>query len=372
MLAEARTPVVMPTRPPLPPAPIRLLIGPANFAGQGWAWSRAVTRNLADTSAQCMAVSKGKLDFPVDYEVPRETYLSSKWHRDQTRYVTRNYTHVLIEAARPILGSRPPHGERCTADLPRLERAGQRVALVAHGSDVRLPSAHAERYRWSPFSDSDWSVVRSLEYNAVRNRTLFQRHSGEIYVSTPDLLDDMPGAAWLPVVVDPERWLSTRQPMSRRRPVVVHAPSNPRIKGSDLIDPIMSRLDDQGLVEYRRIEGLQPSQMPAVYHDADIILDQFRLGSYGVAAVEGMAAGRVVIGHIVGPVAERVRRQSGLELPVVDADPDNLADVLGEILADRDRARAYARAGVDFVREVHDGRRSAHILAPFLGVDVEV
>ena len=138
------------------------------------------------------------------------------------------------------------------------------------------------------------------------------------------------------------------------------------MKGSDLIDPIMESLAQRGLITYRRVEGVDPADMPAVYRDADIVLDQFRVGSYGVAACEAMAAGRIVVGHIAHHVRDRVAADTGLELPIVGATPDTIEQVVLDLIAHPERGRAVAARGPAFVEMVHDGRWSAEALADFV------
>ena len=355
----------LPERPPVKGTSVRLLIGPANFAGQGWQWSRAVERELPDVGAETYAFVKGSLDFPVDYGVPVATYANSaRWQEDQERHVLATYTHVLVEAERPILGTR--YGSTCDGELPVLLNAGIKVGFIAHGSDVRIPSRHVRENEWSPFVDTEWEVVPILERNATRNVEILAGYDGHLFVSTPDLLDYVPRSSWCPVIVERSVWATDDGVLERPVPVVVHAPSKDRIKGSDVIDPIMQDLSHRGLVEYRRIGGVPPSQMPAFYRSADIVLDQFRIGSYGVAACEGMAAGRVVVGHVTPWVRRRVRELTGTDLPVVEATPDILAEVVLGLLETRAEAAAVAKAGLAFVDDVHDGRRSAMALAPFL------
>jgi len=52
---------------------------------------------------------------------------------------------------------------------------------------------------------------------------------------------------------------------------------------------------------------------------------------------------------------------------VIEANPRTLAAVVEQLLDDRDAARKAAAQGPGFVAEVHDGRRSAQVLATFLG-----
>ncbi|MEV0289355.1 glycosyltransferase [Kribbella sp. NPDC050820] len=346
-------------------APVRLLVGPANFAGQGTRWARALEERAPDTLATSFAFFRGVLDYPVDYGVPARTYRRHRrWQLNFYNHVVRNYTHVLIEAARPIFG--PLHGPDAAGDIQHLISKGLHLGLMAHGSDVRVPSRHVELEPWSPFPDLEDETVELLERNATRAVELFTSYPGPVYVSTPDLLDYVPNAAWCPVVVDVDTWRSDAPVLAHEKPVVAHAPSKSAMKGSELIDPIMERLAQRGLITYRRVEGVDPADMPAVYRDADIVLDQFRVGSYGVAACEAMAAGRIVVGHIAQHVRDRVAADTGLELPIVDATPDTVEQVVLDLIAHPERARAVAARGPAFVEQVHDGRRSAETLAAFV------
>jgi len=354
------------TWPRRPEAGTRLIVGPANFAGQGNAWARAVEKHVPDTGAVCFALHvAGGFSFPDDYTVtPAVFRRNRRWQRDQFAYIVANYTHVLLEAGRTL-----------TADLHHLdpfreakafEKAGLRVAMMSHGSDSRSPAHHAMRFSWSPYRDPEWHEVPRLQHQAETFAGRLRHFDGPVFVSTPDLLDDLPFARWCPVVVDHEAWSGGGPVLAGARPVVVHAPSNSRIKGTPLVDAAMAPLDAAGLVEYRRPERLSAAEMPDTYKGADIVLDQFLLGSYGVAACEAMAAGRAVVGNVTPENRARVLDATGLQLPIVQAEPDTIGEVVRSLVADPDRARAAAAAGVEFARAVHSGAFSANVLGEFL------
>ena len=111
------------------------------------------------------------------------------------------------------------------------------------------------------------------------------------------------------------------------------------------------------------MRGVAAEQMPEVYGTADIVLDQFALGIYGVAACEALAAGRIVVSHVGEFTRDAVRDRTGLRLPIIEARADRLDAVLRSVVAERERYRALAASGPEFVRTVHDGRRSAQVLA---------
>lgn len=343
----------------------RLLIGPVNTAGQAHGWAHAVSKYVIDASAHSYAFDRTGLGYASDYLVPNLVYGKDKeWRGEFSDVVMSRYTHVLLESNRPVFGL--AGGREVTRDLALLLTNGVEVALIAHGSDVRVPSRHVELEQWSPFRYMDHKEVDYVEHLACRAGRVFNNYPGPVFVSTPDLLAFIPKATWLPVVVEPERWSSEHPVLERAVPVVAHAPSKSSMKGSHLIDPLLEQLDADGVIEYRRVQGIDHGEMPEVYSDADIVVDQMLLGSYGVAACEALAAGRVVLGHVSEQVREYVCAETGLDLPIVEATPDTIVEQIKSLISDHDRARGIAMRGPDFIRAVHDGRRSASALTKFL------
>jgi glycosyltransferase involved in cell wall biosynthesis len=138
------------------------------------------------------------------------------------------------------------------------------------------------------------------------------------------------------------------------------------MKGTEAIEPVLERLVRAGRIRYRPLRNVPNQDMPSVLAEADIMLDQFAIGSYGVAAVEALAAGRVVIGHVRPEVRHRVQQDTGWSLPIVEGTPATLEQVIEALLADRSAWQDQALLGPAFVQDVHDGRRSAAILDDFL------
>jgi hypothetical protein len=346
----------------------RLLIAPVNSAGQGYAWARAAER-LPDTAAANFAYRDpgDVFGFPADHAVPTSLFVSNRdWQRRQRAAIESRFTHVIVESGRQILGTQGSPAEQ----VRELGAHGIRVALLWHGSDIRTPSVHAEHEPDSPFRLGRYKDTAKLEETALRNHRLIAETGLPTFVSTPDLLAFVPSATWLPVVVDPDRWAAAAASpaLTRERPVVVHAPSNAGLKGSELIADTMRRLHEEGVVDYREIHGVPADRMPAFYGEADIVLDQFALGIYGVATCEALAAGRLVVSHVGAGVRTEVVARTGRELPVVETSAAALEATLRDVVADPSRYRDIATRGPEFVRDVHDGRRSALALAPFLGL----
>jgi glycosyltransferase involved in cell wall biosynthesis len=332
-------------------------IGPANSAGQGWAWAKAVERNVADVRCEVVAVVKEPYDYGRDVAVEPAVFARDvAWQSQMQSVALRDWSHALFEAGRPIFGTL--NGRDFTGDAAVLRSAGVHVGLLFHGSEIRDPRRHAAAHQWSPFRDPADSLTSALQRKHDELAPRVAAFEGPTFVSTPDLLDYLPDAHWLPLVVDTGIWTPQAPPLERDVPVVVHAPSNTALKGTELVEAVLVPLAERGLVDYRRIQGVPPSKVGAMLADADVVIDQMRLEGYGVLACEGAALGRVVIGHLGDVVRSRV----GGDVPILEATPDSLGAVVERILDDRDAARSAAAAGPGWIAEYHDGRMAARIL----------
>lgn len=340
--------------------PVRVLITPVNYSGQAREWARALERTYPQISARNTAIDvPGGFAFDADIVVPLPTYHNdTDWQRREFE-AAATATHVLIEAEEPPFGRLL--GRSVSAQTQALGDRGVDVAYLAHGTDVRLPSRHLRDNPWSPYHDDDIYTPRA-ETLAARNIALIEASGRPQFVSTPDLLRDLPRARWCPVVVDPERWKVMRAERAQGRPLrVAHAPSVTAVKGTALILPALQRLVDEGVIVLDLVTGVPSEEMPAVFAAADVVIDQMRIGSYGVAAVEALASGCVVVGHVASDVRASITQHTGIDPPIVEATVDTIEDVL-RTLAARSRLDDLRARGQEFVQTVHDGRVSAEVL----------
>lgn len=336
-----------------------LAIGPANYAGQANLWAVSC-RNYSSVKAVSFgyAPTNSGFGFLVDRpigELRRLGYPSMS----ATRNALADVDNVAIDGFLTLSG---------VAKFTSLERqivglrdAGKNVFLISHGTDTRDPKGHMRRVEWSYFRDARRSYFRRCQATSLRNRNMARRLGLQLLVSTPDLLLDNPDALWLPVVVDQPKWVTQSEAFERDRIRVIHVPSKtqPPIKGTVYIDPVLERLHSEGVIDYRRAESVAHHEMPDLIKNSDVVVDQILTGSYGVAAVEAMTAGRLVIGN----VSNEVRSILPTEVPICDTTPSSLERLVRRIADSPEAYAEQARLGRKFAARVHDGRASASVLA---------
>ncbi|QDY76711.1 glycosyltransferase family 4 protein [Streptomyces qinzhouensis] len=340
---------------------IKLGLGPANYAGQGAAYAQAITRVNPDVSAEVvMNKLPQSFDYPADVYVDATQLPELPVQTQQMQRVIGRYTHLLVDAFMPVFGHL--NGVNIAGDLAALRQAKIKVALLAHGSEIRHPGKHMERHEYSLFHDAPAGIAKKLQVKAETNRKIADESGLPLFVTTPDLLDDLPTATWAPLVVDVASWATDRPLMERKRPVVMHAPSKRWTKGTDRIMPVLTELHDAGIIEFRLAEGIPWAEMRELVQSCDLVLDQFTTGSYGTFAVEAMAAGRPVVGYI----SDEVKSVTDGALPIVSATPRDLRKVIESLVEDREATIRIGAESAEFASMYHDGTWTAQVLSNFL------
>jgi glycosyltransferase involved in cell wall biosynthesis len=340
---------------------IRLGLAPANYAGQLATFAQAICRDNPDVSAEVtMRRDANSYVFPADVYLDTDRQGELAIQLAQLQRIIGRYTHLIADAFLPVFGHL--NGDTIEGDLPALAKAGIKVALLAHGSEIRHPGRHMQRYPYSLFHDAPDGIVPRYTARAERNRRIADASGLPLFVTTPDLIDDLPSAAWAPLAVDVDAWVSDAPVMQRPKPKVLHGPSQRWTKGTDRILPALTTLHDKGAIELVLAERVSWDEMRELVKTCDIVVDQFAVGSYGTFAVEAMAAGRPVVGYL----DERVHTAVGVRPPIVNAMPEQLTEALESLLDDRPRAEQISKESVAYARENHDGRRTAAAFADFL------
>lgn len=142
---------------------------------------------------------------------------------------------------------------------------------------------------------------------------------------------------------------------ARRRPIVVHAPSDKAKKGTEAVLRATAQLQRDHSFEFKLIHKMPRDQALAAVAEADLFLDQFTIGAEGLAALEAMAFGKPVVCFI----KESLRSRYPDGFPIVTSDPDNLAETLATLINDGPRRHELGIQGRRYVETHHDARAVA-------------
>ncbi|MDR1798938.1 MAG: hypothetical protein LBR19_03500 [Bifidobacteriaceae bacterium] len=344
----------------------RLLVAPANWAGQGRAWAQAVQDHVPGWEAKNLQLrlSTGAgLVFEADMTVEGEQWVSPVTRADLALQAVWPATHLLWEDLMDFAGwdwlGEPvvsPAGARRA--IGHLKETGRQVAVLVHGSAGRTPATHAAWYPWSPFRFGRDSFQTAMINRAVAVHQALEGLDVPLFTATLDMLDFLPQATWVPIVIGRQDFAPAPAWRPRGRLKVAHIPSSGLLKGSAEVDAALDGLDRAGVIEYVRLQGVSPLVMPLVVRQMDVVVDQIVLGNPATLMNQTLAAGRLAVAYI----APHVRRRYPEPAPVVQADPSTIADVIEDIARDPAAYQAVAAAGPAFARAWHDGRAAAEAL----------
>ena len=176
----------------------------------------------------------------------------------------------------------------------------------------------------------------------------FGKKAGAQVVGSYDATRWVQEAEVIPLGID-VRAIEPSPPSDRTRPVILHAPTSRRRKGTEHVVAACNGLD----AELVLVEGLHHAEAFERYRQADIVVDQLNSGWYGMLAIESMALAKPVVVHLDEEAAAETEEACGLPLPLVRADASSLEDVLAGLVEVRESLPELGRQSREYVERVH-------------------
>jgi glycosyltransferase involved in cell wall biosynthesis len=217
-------------------------------------------------------------------------------------------------------------------------------------------------------------VPKSVQFpilRATRRKSVFHFLGTDIRGKSPEelvyaaradarIVGSYPARRWVPDahVVPPGLELAQfvpGPPFDSPRPLVVHAPSNRVKKGTHHVIEACAQL----AVDLEIVEGLPHLEARERYRRADIVVDQFNSGWYGMFALESMALGKPVVARLEPEMVERSAEGLGAQVPNVSATPETHVEAHRPLVESPERRRELGAAGRAYVEAVHDIDRIA-------------
>ena len=217
-------------------------------------------------------------------------------------------------------------------DLPLWKRLGKRIIFHYHGDDIRNKG----------------------------EGMLSRGYADAVLVSTPDLLAFSPRAKWIANPIDLRKYPYIGDGNHNSRLRIVHAPSVPKVKGTEFVIEAVEGLKSEGYeIELDLIKNMSHQEAVEHYKRADIVVDQLLVGWYGVFAIECMALGKPVCVYI----REELKKHLPATRPLMATSPRDLKEDLRRLIEDEALRNGIGKTARSFVEASHDADKiAAHLI----------
>lgn len=232
-------------------------------------------------------------------------------------------------------------------DLPEIKSRNKKMVMHHWGNDVRFHDRAKihNPYVYTGDSPPNEDIhAKLLKITTYIKEAIVQDY--EVYEYVKDYYEKV---HVVPIAIDLSHFEPNYPSVQKKRPLILHAPTNPDFKGTRYIEQTIERLKDEYDFDYQRIEKMNHEEAIKVYRNADIILDQVLCGSYGLLSVESMALGKPVVTFIRPDLISTFPPG----LPIVNANPDNLYEQTKKLLEHPEWRRELGEKGRQYVEKVH-------------------
>lgn len=245
-------------------------------------------------------------------------------------------------------------------DILTLRAMGKTVIMHFRGSEIRLHSVFKANCPHNYVAENPYNLISNFpEENQKKYIKLMKALCNEVLVTDPELLTYCPGATIVPRAIDLSKWPLIGTSHTSRPPLIVHAPSRRVVKGTHLLISTLERLKKDGIkFRFKLVEDLSNDQAMEIYRKADIVVDQLRIGWYGVLGVECMAMGKPVLSYI----RKDLRTRLPDDAPIVATSPVTIYKDLKKIIESSEKRQELSMRARSFVEAIHDSKRISRML----------
>ena len=238
------------------------------------------------------------------------------------------------------------------SDFKAIKEKGKKLICIFTGDDCRW--YYCMKQEFEMYGMHTMPYEPGYDYSTTNLKShLTHLRSAEKYA---DLIVSIPNQAQMALrpyylfkcAVDLDMF--PHRPVQRKIPKIIHAPSSPHFKGTSHFLDAVAKLKNEGVsFDFELIQGIPNKEAIQKYADADIILNQLFCPCGGKLAHEGMALGKVVLTRMA--FDKNYDEQTPEGCPLVDVSPENIYEVLREIIYDLPRRQRLAEAGRPYVEK---------------------
>ncbi|WP_131750085.1 glycosyltransferase [Legionella beliardensis] len=234
-------------------------------------------------------------------------------------------------------------------DIPLIKARGKKIIHRFTGFDLRTSS---KDLAFNPYSPFRYGYVSKVPEEAIlRYIDFLHEYVDQFLVQDPELQQFCSEAKIIPraLALNDYKFVGIKK---NDVPLIVHAPTDKICKGSNFILKALEELKNEGLkFELKLIQGMSHQKAAQIYRNSDIIIDQILIGAPGVFTLEAMALGKPVIANLREDLFSCVY---GNEMPVANANPVNIKQVIKKLVQDYEWRKHLSTFGRKIVEKHHD------------------
>jgi len=329
---------------------MRVFLGPNPIAGVLWEYRKGLRRLGID--ARVVIREAHPFGYPFDevYELKGGRIRQTCWELNHLARFLRHFDIFHF-----VFGASLVHKHR---DVPVLKLARKKIVMSFLGSDIRCSTPVLE----GKIDRKDCNYCKyPCRLSTKKKMVKFWARNADAIFSglTNSQLLDFYSIPYHPIVlpIDIKYWKpfeSNFYTKEKDETLIVHAPSNMRVKGTSIIVKDIRKLKRKYKINFKLLHDMPNSVVREWLNKADIIIDQFGCGWHGKLSVESMALGKPTLCYINNEY--KLRHPQFSNLPIVNITPNNLYEMLESLINDPSLRERIGLASRKYVEKVHDSR----------------
>jgi len=324
---------------------LKVLQCPENIAGQAWEYAKSLREQGVESTA--LTFVKRNFDYKYDVCLHLDRYKHGRYIRLLNNFLicARNYNIFHFHYGETLLPQ--------NADLPLLKMLRKKMVMNFWGSDVRQEMLARPKNKYYDIfgSENDNKLIIAKIKNIANYIDTAVVPAHEVYEYVFGYFKRI---EIIPIIIDIDKIRLFPSSFSNDNPLIVHSPSNRKLKGTEYILNTISKLQEKYKFRFQLIENLPNIEVKKIFAKSDIVIDQLLIGTYGTVSLEAMAAGKPVLCYIRDDLAKYMP-----DIPIINTNIDNIYENLEMLITNPSMRTEIGKKGYEYVAQNHNPKKIA-------------
>lgn len=239
-------------------------------------------------------------------------------------------------------------------DLVLLKALNKRTFMHNLGSEIRIPSLARKHHPYWKVAEKDY-LSHLNEPGIIQNLKFVSSYIDNVIVNDYEMLsyvkDYYKNVYMIGLPISLDKYPYT--PSLNKKLLIVHAPTNPAVKGSYYFLKAVEELQSEFDFDFIKVQGYSHDEAKKIYRRADIILDELVIGTYGSLTMESLSMGKCVVTYI----SDAFPTPHESKIPVQIATIDNVKEKIRELILSDDLRQSLSINGRKYVETYCDVKK---------------